>query len=46
MTFLLVTGLIAALLFVGKQWLDARSERDELQRQIAFLKRRLVESRH
>lgn len=45
LTSLLIGGLVAGLLFVSKRWLDSRSERADLQKQVAFLKRRLAQTR-
>jgi hypothetical protein len=41
-TTALIAGLSATALYVGKRWLDARSEVAELRTQVAMLKRRLT----
>jgi hypothetical protein len=37
----LIAGLSAAIIFLGKKWLDARAENAELRASVAQLKRRL-----
>jgi hypothetical protein len=37
----LIAGLSLVLIYVGKQWIDARSEIAELRNTVAALKRRL-----
>lgn len=41
-TTVLIAALAAVVLYLGKRWIDARSEVAELQAQVAVLKRRLA----
>jgi len=41
-----IAALCVAVLYLGKRWLEARSEAAELRTQVAFLKRRLTQARH
>ena len=41
-----IAALCVAVLYLGKRWLEARSEVAELRTQVAFLKRRLTRARH
>jgi hypothetical protein len=46
MTTAVIAGLSAIALYVGKRWLDARTEVAELRTQVAMLKRRLTRTGH
>lgn len=40
----LIAGLFAAIAYLGKKWLDTRTENAELRTTVAVLKRRLKTS--
>lgn len=40
-----IAALCVAVLYLGKRWLEARSEAAELRTQVAFLERRLAPTR-
>lgn len=44
MTTAVIAGLSIIVLFVGKHWIDARSEAANLRTQVAVLKRRLTKT--
>ena len=41
-----IAALCVTVLYLGKRWLEARSEAAELRTRVAFLKRRPTQTRH
>lgn len=46
MVTVVIAGLSIIVLYVGKRWIDTRTENVELRMQVALLKRRLTRSGH
>lgn len=46
MATVVIAGLSIILLYVGKRWIDTRTENAELRMQLAVLKRRLTRGGH
>jgi hypothetical protein len=45
MTYVVIGFLVLASFFLGKAWIDARSENSGLRQQVATLKRKLAKHR-